>query len=299
MTLLISPAPYGIDGLEFGNRTVWPYNEFRAHRGKDHKWRIFDVFRSRQVVAPVSGRVTAVWSTGGDNDGWGNRVEITVPATGHVIEAALNHLETGTIQVSVGDWVTAGDYIAQMGDTGEAGGVHLHEELWIDGIRVDPDFYRTHHLPGTPALSGGPAKPITPEEETDMPTSEEIADVNWHGIKFKNGRTPGQELVSQGETLVRIELALARLGNTGRFYKHGGAGIRLWVYVLPNGDFVRIRDLDTARLYLERNGTPAVTLSTEAIRQLVGDLVDAGGQDLTAVPGTTDTRATTAAEAGA
>ncbi|WP_231370893.1 hypothetical protein [Microbacterium sp. 11MF] len=57
--------------------------------------------------------------------------------------------------------------------------MHLHEELLIDGIRVDPDLYRAphgRHLPGRPVIA--PPKPapasnkpkpatpaITPEEE--------------------------------------------------------------------------------------------------------------------------------------
>lgn len=174
-------------------------------------------------------------------------------------------------------------------------GPHLHlvrslspDSAWNTNRAVlDP---RPIILSALAAPAGGGTIPVTPipGEDDDMATPNEV----WHGIEFRSGRTPARELVSQGETLVRIELALARLGNTGRFYKHGGPTTTLWIFVLPNGDFVRIRDLTTARLYLERNGSPAVVLSPDAIRQMVADLVAAGGQDLSAVNGTTDTRPT-------
>lgn len=184
-------------------------------------------------------------------------------------------------------------------------GAHLHlvrglsiDAAWnTDRAVLDPRPIIAERLAG---FAGGPSTPFDPvPEEDDMTTPEQIAEIarnNWHGIEFKNGRTPGQELVSLGQTAVRIELALAKLGNTGRFYKHGGPTTTLWIYVLENGDFVRIRDLATARLYLERNGSPAVVLSPDAIRQMVADMVAAGGQDLSAVNGTTSTRPTTPGE---
>ncbi|MDJ1113246.1 M23 family metallopeptidase [Microbacterium dauci] len=187
MTLLISPAPFASTdpGLEFGNTTTYPYSPSRPHQGKDWKWRVSDVTRSRRVVAPAGGKVTRIYSSGGNNRGWGNRVEITVPATGVKIVAALNHLLTGSIAVKVGQTVEAGDYIGQMGATGETGGqVHLHEELWINGVRVDPDIYRKKHLPGTPASAGS-------NEEDDMPLNDAdkkfIADAVAAGVKAEAG----------------------------------------------------------------------------------------------------------------
>jgi hypothetical protein len=175
VTMLISPAPFASTdpGLEFGNTSVAPYSPSRPHRGKDWKWRTSDVTRSRRVVAPVGGKVTSVFGSGAFNEGWGNRVEITVPTTGVKVVSALNHLLTGSIAVKVGQTVKAGDYIGQMGATGETGGaVHLHEELWLNEDRVDPDIYRKKHLPGTPSSAGRPIEEddmaMTPTERTAL-----------------------------------------------------------------------------------------------------------------------------------
>lgn len=127
-------------------------------------------------------------------------------------------------------------------------------------------------------------------KEIDMPLSSEDvkrigkwgAKQTWNGHRFRNGRTPGQVLVGLAESMARLEVISA---GDATFFKHGGLGEDLlWIYVMPNGDFVRIRDLETARLYKERVGRQSVTLSTEAIRLLVADLTESGGRDLTATP---------------
>jgi hypothetical protein len=65
------------------------------------------------------------------------------------------------------------------------------------------------------------------------------------------------------------------------FYKHGGSSTTLWVYVLPSGDYVRIRDLATAQLWREiGGGAQSVTISASAIQRLIASLNAAGGRDV-------------------
>ncbi|MCJ7717070.1 MAG: M23 family metallopeptidase, partial [Anaerolineales bacterium] len=40
--------------------------------------------------------------------------------------------------VQEGDRVNAGDLVGRVGSTGRSSGPHLHWEVWVGGIQVDP-----------------------------------------------------------------------------------------------------------------------------------------------------------------
>ena len=50
-----------------------------------------------------------------------------------------SHCES--LAVEVGDIVKAGDVLGIMGTTGKSTGVHVHFEVIIDGVKVDPEIY--------------------------------------------------------------------------------------------------------------------------------------------------------------
>lgn len=167
MPTLKTPAPLGAPGLDYGNTTVRPYSPSRPHRGKDWQWRLANPFASRTVVAGVSGTVIAAYNDGRNHEGWGNYIDILIPSTTHRIVRRLAHHATGSVLVRIGQQVGDDTRIGTMGNTGEAHGVHLHEELWINGVRVDPNPYYTQDLPGTGGeAAGGGEKPFTPDKET-------------------------------------------------------------------------------------------------------------------------------------
>jgi murein DD-endopeptidase MepM/ murein hydrolase activator NlpD len=87
------------------------------------------------VVAGASGVVTeAGWSTGG----YGNYVMID---HGNGVETLYAHMLDNSLMVSAGDYVTKGQAIGRVGNTGYSFGAHLHFEVRINGTRVNPAWY--------------------------------------------------------------------------------------------------------------------------------------------------------------
>ena len=175
---LSTPAPNGWLGLPFG-ATSSPYSAARPHRGQDWGWRYSNPDASKRVYSNCTGVVIRVhdgYTTGKtQNEGWGNGVEIQVARN---VVSKLWHFNKGTIQVREGQSVTPETYIGPMGNSGWTNGeTHLHEELWIDGVRVDPQYYRTNDIPGTGSTAGGNATPFNtekPKEWDEMATKDEI-----------------------------------------------------------------------------------------------------------------------------
>lgn len=71
----------------------------------------------------------------GDRGGLGLVVEID---HGHGVRTLYAHLSEVDPNLGPGVFVNAGRAIARMGATGNATGVHLHYEVSVDGLTVDP-----------------------------------------------------------------------------------------------------------------------------------------------------------------
>lgn len=72
----------------------------------------------------------------GPRGGYGNCVEID---HGGGFKTRYGHMER--VDVKVGQPVTLGQTIGQMGSTGRSTGVHVHYEVWKDGVLRDPTGY--------------------------------------------------------------------------------------------------------------------------------------------------------------
>lgn len=141
-------------------KLVWPVDDGPGqlnqgfipgvNNGLDIGWYNADPTNSKRTYFAAPGVVVKVEDYAGYNGGWGNRIWVE-HAPGVI--TAYNHYWDGvTSQFAVGQQVSAGQYIGQMGSTGNSTGEHLHFELWLNGSRVDPTPYFTQDLPGTRTL---------------------------------------------------------------------------------------------------------------------------------------------------
>lgn len=73
-----------------------------------------------------------------DGGGYGNHIIINY---GDGMKIIYGHLSTNSIKVNVGDNVTYGQVIANMGNSGSSTGMHLHFQMELNGTVVDPEEY--------------------------------------------------------------------------------------------------------------------------------------------------------------
>jgi murein DD-endopeptidase MepM/ murein hydrolase activator NlpD len=107
-------------------------------------------------------------------NGYGNVVEIDHGRGVHTLYAHLSEIDQ---RLRPGDYVAAGAPIARMGMTGNATGVHLHYEVWIDGLLVDPLHYgRPPVYVSAPQAEPLPSTPTMLPDEADAAEDEPLID---------------------------------------------------------------------------------------------------------------------------
>jgi len=119
---------------EFGfRRNPFGGRAYEFHPGMD-----IDGERGEPVLAPGNGVVIKAGVTGG----YGNMVEID---HGHGLTSRYGHLSR--IDAEVGETITRGTVLGQIGSTGRSTGPHLHFELRLNDKPINP----RHFLPQEPA----------------------------------------------------------------------------------------------------------------------------------------------------
>jgi murein DD-endopeptidase MepM/ murein hydrolase activator NlpD len=128
------PSPLEVDyclksgdcwSSRFGNRRSYngsPYNFF--HTGLDVVGKT-----GTDIYAPADGQVVFV----GPLTVRGNATMIN-----HGQGVYTGYMHQSEILVKPGDFVKAGQLIGQVGGTGRVQGPHLHWEVWVNGVQVDP-----------------------------------------------------------------------------------------------------------------------------------------------------------------
>jgi len=102
----------------------------RMHLGID-----VGILASLDVRAAASGTITAAGRLTG-YEGYGN---VVIVDSGGGYSVLYAHLSSS--HVVPGQWVAAGDLIGEAGCTGSCTGTHLHFELRLNGVPVDPAPY--------------------------------------------------------------------------------------------------------------------------------------------------------------
>ncbi|MBA4347178.1 MAG: hypothetical protein C0419_11825 [Microbacterium sp.] len=113
----------------FGDRVAPCRGCSSYHRGVD-----FDAGYGAPVGAIADGIVTAV----GRSSSFGYRVEVEHIINGQKVLSLYAHLIDNSSVLTVGAPVVAGEIVGALGNTGLSTGPHLHLEIHVDGVPIDP-----------------------------------------------------------------------------------------------------------------------------------------------------------------
>jgi hypothetical protein len=128
------PFPYPVPiSSGFGERAAPCYGCSSMHMGVD-----FTPGAGTPIYAIASGTVVVH-----DDDayGFGNHVIIdhgNLLGDGNDIQSLYAHMQTASSSLKVGDHIEVGDFIGLVGMTGTATGNHLHFEIHVNDVPVDP-----------------------------------------------------------------------------------------------------------------------------------------------------------------
>lgn len=79
------------------------------------------------------------------NGSWGNYVIIEHQIDGQTVVSSYAHMQRGSSPLQAGDTISVGDYIGLVGATGQVTGNHLHLEIDVNGVSVDPFAWLTEN----------------------------------------------------------------------------------------------------------------------------------------------------------
>lgn len=129
------PFPYSVPTTDgFGPRPEW-VSGTAFHNGVD-----FTPGNGTPIYAIADG-VVSIHAE--DQWGFGNHVIIQHSIPGQNVESLYAHMQTASSPLQTGDVVKVGDFIGLVGDTGNSYGAHLHFEIHIDKVPVDPFAWLT------------------------------------------------------------------------------------------------------------------------------------------------------------
>ena len=188
------------------------YNRVYPHNGIDLRssWNAWQ----DQIVCAISGTVTFV----GISAAYGNHIITRSNVGGKVVDVRYAHLEYDGEYVSEGELVKRGQYLGKPDNTGSSTGDHLHFDVKIDGVQVDPtnliDWPGGYVPPGggspTVELRGAHAAPITSQLEGSDAIVNKLTSLGMKWFKLLSDGNPNnielcRKLVDAGITpIIRL-----------------------------------------------------------------------------------------------
>lgn len=138
---VVMPLPAGtwVKTSGFGIRVHPVTGETKLHTGVD-----LAAPTGTHILAAADGRVVFA----GAASGYGNLILIEHNVGGRTVTTGYAHMYADGIHVEVGQSVTAGEYIADVGVAGYLTGPHLHFEVRLggtDGAPIDPEPWLASH----------------------------------------------------------------------------------------------------------------------------------------------------------
>jgi murein DD-endopeptidase MepM/ murein hydrolase activator NlpD len=124
------PSIWPVDGIyvsNFGPRIDPFTGAVRIHKGID-----LACISGTPIYAPADGVITFVGWTGG----WGLNIVVR-----HSDRISTRYAHCSAACTVAGQEVNRGDLIARVGSTGRSVAPHLHYEVLINGVQVDPEDY--------------------------------------------------------------------------------------------------------------------------------------------------------------
>ncbi|WP_392426048.1 M23 family metallopeptidase [Barrientosiimonas humi] len=149
---VVFPLPEGtwVMSSPFGPRVHPITGEQSFHTGTD-----FAAADGTPILAAADGMVTVAGPVGG----YGNLIVIEHQIDGATVVTAYGHMWDAGIHVHVGDRVTAGQHIGDVGSSGNSTGPHLHFEVrpgGTNGKAIDPaKWLNDQHAANLPEATGG------------------------------------------------------------------------------------------------------------------------------------------------
>lgn len=124
------PFPYATPiSSGYGDRVAPCRGCSSHHNGVD-----FTPGMGTPIYAIADGVVTAAEFSGS----FGQHVYLDHVIGGKKVESIYGHMISGSSPLSAGQTVKVGDFIGLVGSTGASTGAHLHLEVHVDGVTVDP-----------------------------------------------------------------------------------------------------------------------------------------------------------------